>query len=127
MCITIESSDDIGHEGWGPSLVAVLTALTVVGRMTRSQCDWFVTEVLGAPSSKGTVQAALEEASDALKPPYRQAQLAVRQDPWTGLDETGWRLGQLPDWIWVAQSQRAAIYHINERRTKAVANQFVGD
>lgn len=68
---------------------------------TRRITDWFVQNVLGAPAgSLGTVQRHLLEVSRALEPDFEQIKFTVTHEKTLGLDETGWRLGQVPHWIW---------------------------
>ncbi|TDP61426.1 IS66 family transposase [Bradymonas sediminis] len=112
--------------GWGPRLVGLLATLGTLTTDTRRQLDWFVGEVLGAPSSLGCVQRHLEEASAALKPGFDQACTAIQRAEQVGVDETGWRKGRLPHWIWVIQSAQAAVYRIRSGRTKAVAQEIIG-
>lgn len=114
------------RSGWGAGLVALLATLSAVCRDSRRQLDWFISEVLGAPSSVGCVQTHLEEAGRALEPGFHQARRAVEQADFVGLDETGWRLGQLPYWIWVAEAEQAAFFLVREGRTKQVAQELVG-
>lgn len=122
-----ELPEGTSRSGWGPALTALLATLTTVGHMTRRQLDWFVSDVLGAPSSVGSVQTHLEEASEALEPAYHQAKETVADAPWTGVDETGWRLQDQSYWVWLTQSERAAVYSLSERRTKQVAIDVVGE
>jgi hypothetical protein len=117
----------VSRSGWGERLVALVATLSAVCRDSRRQLDWFVGEVLGAPSSLGCVQTHLEEASQALEPGFEQARRAVEQAAYVGLDETGWRLGQLPYWVWVAETDRAACYLVREGRTREVAEELVGE
>jgi transposase len=118
--------ESVSRSGWGARLVALLATLASMCRDSRRQLDWFVGEVVEAPSSLGCVQKHLEEAGQALEPGFHQARRAVEQAEFVGLDETGWRLGQLPYWIWVAEAQQAAIFLVREGRTKQVAQELVG-
>lgn len=117
----------IAKSGWGPRLTALTATLSAVTRDSRRLVDWVVTHVLGAPSSTGTVQNHLDEVSKALAPGFEQVRAAVTEAPVVGLDETGWRLGNLPHWIWVAESEQAVLYQIEARRKKEVAQRLVGD
>jgi transposase len=105
--------------------VALLATLSAVTSDTRRQLNWLVGEVLGAPSSVGTVQKHLEEASKALEPGFWQADEAVNESAKVGIDETGWRKGSLPYWIWGRQTDEVAIYDIRQNRTKAVAQELI--
>lgn len=118
--------EQVAISGWGPRLTSLVGTLSAVCRDSRRQANWFVTEVLGAPSSTGTVQNRLEEVSDALGPGFEQVRDAVGQADVVGLDETGWRLENLPHWIWVAESDRAALYIIDQTRKQEVARRLVG-
>ena len=120
--------DPVARSGWGPRLTALVGTLSAICRDSRRQADWFVTEVLDAPSSVGTVQKHLEEISTGLEPGFEQVRAAIADvSTGIGLDETGWRLGNLPHWVWVAESNQMALYHVRERRTKKMAQQLVGD
>jgi transposase len=119
---------DIASSGWGPRLTALVATLSAICRDSRRQCDWFVTEVLGAPSSVGTVQRHLEEVSAGLEPGFEQIRFAMAEvTTGIGLDETGWRLGNLPYWVWVAESEEMALYLVRRRRTKEMAQELVGE
>ena len=118
---------EIGISGWGPRLTALTGVLLAVCHNTRRITDWFVQNVLGAPGSLGTVQRHLLEVSRALEPGFEQIKFAVTHEKTLGLDETGWRLGRVPHWAWVAVSPRNALYIIRKSRTKAVAQELVGE
>ena len=100
-----ELCDQTALSGWGPRLTALVGTMSAICRDSRRQANWFVTEVLGAPSSVGTVQKHLQEVSTGLKPGFEQVRTAI-SGVFTGigLDETGWHLGNLPHWVWVAES-----------------------
>ena len=100
----------------------------MVCRDSRRQVDWFISEVIGAPSSLGTVQKHLEEVSAALEPGFEQVRNALQcAKSVVGLDETGWRLGNLPYWIWVAETENLAFYLVREGRRKEFAQEIVGE
>lgn len=111
--------------GWGPRLGALLATMSVTLHATRGKLDWFVTNVLGAPSSKGSIQKYLLEASQALEPAHHQARRAVESAPVIGADETGWRKGALPFWIWLAQSSAAVFVLIRSSRQKKCAQELL--
>ena len=111
--------------GWGPRLTALLATMSVALHATRGKLDWFIENVLGAPSSKGSVQKYLLEASDALEPAHHQARRAVESAPVIGADETGWRKRALPFWIWLAQSPHAAFVLIRSSRKKECAEELL--
>lgn len=111
--------------GWGPRLTALLATLSVTLHATRGKLAWFLTHVLGAPSSKGSVQTFLEEASAALAPAHAQARAAVQSAEYIGCDETGWRLERLPHWLWLVQCSQAVFVALREGRTKACAMELL--
>lgn len=111
--------------GWGPRLTGLLAAMSVMLHATRGKLDWFTRHVLGAPSSKASVQNYLEETSRALAPVHAQAREHLHACTHIGCDETGWRLGRLPYWIWLGQSPSVAFVQIRSRRTKACAREML--
>ena len=111
--------------GWGPRLTALLGAMSVMLHATRGKLDWFLQNVLGAPSCKASVQNYLEQTCEALAPAHEQALAQVRAAPYIGCDETGWRKGRLPYWIWLAQSPSAVVVQIRESRKKECAKELL--
>ncbi|RVU42111.1 IS66 family transposase [Lujinxingia sediminis] len=119
---------EITGSGWGSRLSSLSGALSVVCRDSRRQVDWFISEVIGAPSSLGTVQKHLEEVSAALEPGFEQVHVALQHPKnVVGLDETGWRLGNLPYWIWVTETENQAVYIVREGRRKEFAREPIGE
>lgn len=119
--------DEVATSGWGARLTALVATLAAVTRDSRRQTDWFLEHVLGAPSSVGTVHAHLLEVSESLKPAFEQIRAGLDGVDVIGVDETGWRLGQLPYWVWVVVGESGAIYRIRSRRTKRTAKEVVGE
>lgn len=117
----------IAISGWGPRLTALGGTLSAVARNSRRLVDWFISEVLGAPSSLGTVQNRLLEVSTSLTPGFEQVTAALLEAPVVGADETGWRLGTHPHWIWGLETEGMALYLIRRRRTKQVAREIIGE
>jgi hypothetical protein len=119
--------DDMVTSGWGPRLTALGGTLSAVSRDSRRLVDWFISDVLDAPSSLGTVQNHLLEVSKSLQPGFEQVTAAIDEAAVVGVDETGWRLGAHPHWIWVLETEDVALYLIHQRRTKEVAQQILKD
>lgn len=94
---------------------------------SRRNLNDFLTDILNVPSSIATIQTHLEEMSTACEGMWHQARRAVQHAPIIGVDETGWRLGRLPRWIWVAQSPGSAVFFLRERRDKQTAQEVMTD
>jgi transposase len=83
-------------------------------------------DVFGVPIALGSVAAREREMQAALKRPYAQAQRHLRYAPVKNLDETSWASGGNPCWLWVAATQKAALYRIHRRRSRKVLRRLLG-
>lgn len=83
-------------------------------------------DVFGVPIALGSVAAREREMQAALHRPYAQAQRQLRLAPAKHLDETSWASGGNPCWLWVAATQKAALYRIHRRRSAKVLRRLLG-
>jgi transposase len=110
----------------GPNLSAMVAYLT--GRMRISRR--YLKEFLGANGvylSLGTIQAILEETSEALVEPVAEAVAVVQQSESVHCDETGF--GRSNDknrwWLWVASSLTAVAFKLAAGRGRAQLGELI--
>lgn len=113
--------------GWGPRTSALVATLTCTLGASRRALHELLTDVFAIPSSLGTIERHLADASAALAPLHAQAKAAVHRARYLGADETGWREGRLPRWAWLMQCDEAAYLELRERRDKASAQALLAD
>jgi transposase len=61
------------------------------------------------------------------RPSYDRLVAAARRSPVQHADETGWKIGGHPAWLWVFADRHATIYLIRRRRGHEVVEEVLGD
>ena len=69
----------------------------------------------------------IQWSSDALEPIIAEASEAVKDAPVVHADETGWSVGGIPHWLWVATIGPVAVFSISPGRGSADAHVLLGD
>jgi transposase len=106
--------DAVRRRCTGERLSAALCYLSAFVHGSRRAVEEVAGQMLGCPISLGTVSAREAEMADALDTPYQQVQAQVRAAAAKNVDETGWR--RAGRWLWVAATQRAALFHVDRGR-----------
>jgi len=120
-----------GHETWavfpaeamfgcGPRLTALAAQLSGRYRLSRQETADLLSEVLGVPICKGTVQACCERVSEALAEPVDEVAAALPAQSVVHADETGWRVAGKRAWLWVFSAATFACFAIDPRRGRAI-------
>lgn len=113
--------------GYGPRLDAHIALFAGVFRLSREQVRQVVSEVFGVPSSKGTIDNALQRINAILADPWVELREAVLKAEAVHLDETTWRLRGAQQWLWVAASALVACYRIDPSRSQKAAKALIGE
>ena len=77
-------------------------------------------------SPSGWCQADQRMAETA-RPVYEELIEVVRRSLVIHADETGWRIGALPAWLWVFTNQEATVYVIRDNRSSDVVVEILGE
>jgi transposase len=77
-------------------------------------------------SRSGWCQADQRLAQTA-RPVYEELIEVVRRSLVVHADETGWRIGALPAWLWVFTNQEATVYVIRDNRSSDVVVEILGE
>src|SRR5262249_61752696 len=73
-------------------------------------------EVLGIRITRGGVAQALARLGERCGPTYGALVSSVRGSLLVVMDETGWRVGGIKAWLWVAVAELVTVYAIRRRR-----------
>jgi transposase len=73
-------------------------------------------DTVGIEISRGGVAQILARLGERCEPSYQGLVKVVRQDWLAVLDETGWRVGGLHAWLWVAATGEMVVYAIRQGR-----------
>lgn len=106
----------------GPTLAALVVALSYRGRMSRAQVREFLWDWLGVRLSVGALQRCLMEAaraSDALEEQLVEALLSA---PLLHADETPHPEHTRALWLWVFVSATTVLFYVGHRSKEVVAN-----
>ena len=109
----------------GPRLTGAISFASARMHGSRRAAEEFLSQVLGAPLSLGSVMAKEQELSAALAQPHRQAKEAIAQAPAKNVDETGWkRAGRF---LWAAATRTLAVFHLDPCRNRDAMRQLLGE
>lgn len=115
------------RQAFGPRLLSFMVVLTTIAQATRRQVQTLVRDLFGIPCALGTVQSALESATPALAPQIDAIEAHLQKSAVVGIDETSWHKGRQETWIWTVQDEHAALYRIQDKRSKESAQRMLND
>jgi transposase len=112
-----------GH--FGPRLEATLALLAGRYRLGLRPVAALAADLWGLDISGGMVSKLRQRTAEALLLPWLQVALYIRRQN-VNIDETTWREGKQPAYLWAAVTPLAGLYRIARGRTAAVAQQLLG-
>jgi transposase len=77
-------------------------------------------------SRSGWCQAD-QRLAETARPVYEELIEVVRRSLVVHADETGWRIGALPAWLWVFTNQEVTVYVIRDNRSSDVVVEILGE
>ena len=111
----------------GPTLVALICALTQRMRLSRAKVREFLSDWLGLSLSTALINQCVHEAARALEPVVEQEILAtVRHVELAYADETSWKEHGKLLWLWVFTCATATLFIVG-RRTREMVQQVLGE
>lgn len=110
---------------FGLQLVATVATLHGRYRLTEREVQQVVSGLWGLELSLGSVAQMCQQTSEALAKPYQAILEQIASRSHLNVDETGWKLGKAKQWLWVAVSQGATVFHLDGRRDRAAFRKLV--
>lgn len=111
----------------GPTLVALICALSLRLRVSRRGTQEFLADWLGIKLSIATINQCLHEAGRALEPVVERDILPLIHDAeLLHVDETGWKEHGVLLWLWVFSGTMATLFCIG-RRSREMLQQNLGN
>jgi transposase len=83
-------------------------------------------EVFGVPMSVGTISHLEQATTEAVAAPVEEARTYVHAQDVAHLDETSWRQGDKPAWLWVAVTSWVTVFVVRLSRGGEVARELLG-
>jgi hypothetical protein len=111
----------------GPTLVALICALTQRMRLSRALVREFLCDWLGLELSTSTINQCIHEAARAVEPVVEEEILeTVRNVELLYADETSWKEHGRLLWLWVFTCATATLFIVG-RRSRAMVRQVLGE
>lgn len=111
----------------GPRLLALFGYMKATMGVSITELKEFSSEVLKLDVSRGGVQKAILNVSEALAPAYEDLGNVVPEQESLHVDETGWKENGRRQWVWLFCNQLIAFFVISGSRGCRVLREVLGD
>lgn len=127
-CHPDQTSDALGAAGvmLGPLAKAHAAMLHVKLGIPMSKTARILQSLGDLDVTPGGLHTALHAVADTAAPTYAQLIATVRASPAVASDETGWRIGGDPAWLWVHTGDGVTVYDIATGRGYDEAARILG-
>jgi transposase len=111
---------------FGPKLMAVTAYLKGRGHMSYTTIQAAMNDILGIKVSRGFLAKQIEQISESLKKPYEGLKEQLPKASHVHVDETGWKEGGKPEWVWAFRGALATVFTIAKKRGSEVLEMMPG-
>jgi len=111
---------------YGPRVQATVALCTGAYRLSKRMTQQLMEDVFGIPVSVGTISQLEQATTTALAAPVEAARTYVHQQAVAHLDETRWREGNKPAWLWIAVTTWVTVCVVRLSRGGQVARELLG-
>lgn len=111
--------------GYGPRTQAICALLAGAGRLGKRAISQTMDDLFGLPISPAAVCDLQQKTAAALEPVHAEAVAYTRTRP-ANVDETGWKQGRSPAWLWAAVTAAVTAFVIRLHRNRAAFDDLVG-
>jgi transposase len=111
---------------FGPRLEATLALLAGQYRLGVRPVVSLAADLWGLDISPGMVSKLRRHTAAALQVPWVEVALYVRTQN-ANIDETTWREGKKPAYVWAVVTPLAVLFHIAKERTAQIAQKLLGN
>lgn len=117
---------EVGTVQVGPGVIGFAAYLNKVGGLSYGKTAAVIEQMAGLRLARSTYCRALLRLSKKAEPTYRKLVACVRGSPVVYPDETGWRIGGWPAWLWAFVTPAATVYAIERGRGYVEAASILG-
>lgn len=114
----------------GPTLAALIAALSLRHRLSRAKVREFLLDWLGLELGPATIERCIHEFGLACEPVVDELLKEIRSAERVHVDETPWYQGPLTRWLWVVVTATTVVFHIGSRAkeelTALIGEVFLG-
>jgi transposase len=111
---------------YGPRVQATVALCTGAYRLSKRATQQMMHDVFNLPVSVGTISQLEHATTAALAAPVEEARAYVQTQEVAHLDETSWRQGDKPAWLWVAVTTWVTVFVVRLSRSGHVARELLG-
>ena len=111
---------------YGPRVQATVALCTGAYRLSKRMTQQLMEDVFGIPVSVGTISQLEQATTAAVATPVEEARTYVHQQAVAHLDETRWREGNKPAWLWIAVTTWVTVCVVRLSRSGQVARELLG-
>lgn len=123
----VSDAVQVGRVHFGPGVLALAAYLNKVGGLSYGKIAALLREWIGFSVSRSTLCRAVVRLGKKGRPTYEKLVDRIRGSPVAYPDETGWRIGGHPAWLWVVTNGRDTAYAIHRGRGYAEAASLLGE
>lgn len=114
----------------GPSVQGLIAILAKECGLSHGKVSR-VLHQLGLSVTTGGVSQVLARLAAKADPTYEELKAAINASATVSPDETGWRIGGWPAWLWAFATEAATVYLVDEKRgydaaTKVLSPDYAG-
>ena len=116
----------IPHSAFGPNLMGLLGSLTGAFHLSKRDAIQLIKDIYDIDIGIGSVPNIEEKVTLALDPIYERIQGHILEGKFCKyFDETPWRDRGKRNYVWIATSDRAAVYSIDIHRNEAAFKKII--
>jgi transposase len=125
----LQTSDalDAAEVQWGAEALTLAAHLNKQMGLSYGKAAEVLRVGYGLEASRGGLCRAIARMGRKLAPTYDRLLVAVQQSRVAWLDETGWRIAAVLQWLWVALTAQITVYAILPGRGYAQAVRLLGE
>lgn len=124
--VTAERPPDVPPGAFGPRAAAAVTILHGDYHLSHRTVPRLLQDLFGLPISLGSVVTLQQAGSAALAPVYDTVHTAVQQTDRCNIDETSWKEGGKPRWLWTMVTAIATVFSVATSRNGPALRQLLG-
>ena len=119
--------EHVPRGAFGPRVIAVVTLLSGMGRLSQRMIAQLLDDLLGLTISDGQISRLQRIGRESLQPAYEEIAADVRSSAAVNIDETGWREDGRRAWLWTVVGRFATLFAVRRSRSRAVMHELLGD
>lgn len=123
----ISDAVEVGGVHFGPRVIGFTAELNKVGGLSYGKISRFFARAFGLDIGRSTLVRMLGRLSRKAEPSYALLREQLRGAAMVYPDETGWKIGGYPRWLWAVTDQQRTVYAIERGRGFAEAASILGE